>query len=260
MPVRRLIIGTGITKQEVISISPKSDEDRELLEQMHRESIRRGTDPELTLAETEAQAMATLRAANLPARGMYDRNADGTWRKVSADELWADGDKDPEPGVLLVNGSRYRDPVRVVEEAGFSFDSLEGYAVRFIGLIDSVRYLLDQARDPKYSIENRGRCADRAVLKAMQLGALVEQAKIKGKWEAHALQGLKFLPGKKIGALAKMIDQAFTEVGANANWKQVQEYVRQHRPDLLEEISNHSFQSKVSARRPNKRHKKNREK
>jgi len=196
MPIRKSMVGTGITKREVTSFHHAPDaamtkEEWRLTAEGSRGDNRRNTDISITLDDIEAQATATLEAAKLPARGMFDVKSDGTRRKVNQEERFAEGDMEPEPGVMMIDGSRFRSASWIVENAGFAVDSREGYAVGFIALIDSIRSSLKAAQDSKYSAAVRGQWASRAAVSAMRLGALVEQAEIKNKWEPHAIRGEK---------------------------------------------------------------------
>jgi hypothetical protein len=193
MPVTKRIVGTGITQREVVKISGRAGEVWEHIVRAVQEENRLESDLEFNISEIEEQAMTVLKAAGLPTSGAFDRNPDGTFRKVSAEEDYAEGDKEPEPGVTLYDGSPFMDAVRVADEKGFDCDSPEGYAVRLLKMIASVRLFLGLARDPSYSTQNRGHWADRAAIKAMRLGAMHEQEKIKSAWEQHALRGRKLI-------------------------------------------------------------------
>jgi hypothetical protein len=234
MPVRKRLVGTGLTQQEVLVWSKITPEDSKKMREW-REERKRRNNLLLVLSEMEVQAVSTLKAAGLPTSGMYDRQPDGTWRKVSTEEIDAEGDEPLEPGVTYYNGSRFMDVEKVVEEMGFACDSPEGYAVRILNHVRALRVWRRDVLEPGVSAEVRERCADRAVVKAMRLGELIKEAELKSKWEPDALKGYRFKPnGRGLNEVTKLVDQALQSLDRRASAVEVFDRVLEIAPDLVE--------------------------
>lgn len=193
MPITKRIVGSGITKSEIHRTDWSTPEGMAVTRRW-REDERHSNDLDYVLNEIEQKATQTLNAAGLPTDGLYNREPDGSWRRVSASEIWAEGEREEsESGVTYINGSRFRDATFIVEESGFEPDSPEGYAVRILHHIGLLRSWREASRQEGVPQQGREGGTDRAAVEAMRLGKLLREQELKRDWDAHAVRGEKHI-------------------------------------------------------------------
>ena len=174
MPIEVYEEGTGFTKRTRVKISgPLGPEERAEIKCCVKRASRRN-DFTAILNTIEAGLRSLLDGLGLPELSETVRAADdGAWQREPLESC-------PQPGSIpsLGPGERITSGAKYVIER-FGYDSREGYAVRFLQLIEGLHDELDQ---------NQG---ERIGLHAFNLGGLFVESQFKLQLEAETLIGGK---------------------------------------------------------------------
>ncbi len=208
MPIEKSQTGSGITKQPSVKISaPHGEQEIEAFSSMIDEL---GTTLAGKLESIEQAAGTVLDEAGLPtAFGVYLRDVGGRWASSGGRKLVKTQEVKYARGVWSV-----------AEASGFQRDSKEGYTARAIDHIGQIREAL-AAGD-----------TERGALESMQLGGLLAEARMKGRWEPTTLGGQRFNERMEDAREKAAKSKKEAAEARQAAWQEKAEEIWAKNPDL----------------------------